>query len=117
MAFFAQAIGPDLKTLSWLAIFAFFGVLSLGIAICWPQKKKKDDDDAGWKFGLDPIGVLDESRAGMTEAAVIEEAARSIAGLLPRTDEKLDYLARQLTFQWAALGLEVFFWTLDLAGR
>lgn len=120
MAFFGQAIGPDLEALSWLAVIAFFGVLAFGVAISWPRRKKKNEGggkENGWRFGLDPVGILDGSKPDMTEATVIEEAARSLADLLPETDERLDRLALWLSFQWGALGFEVFFWTLDLAGR
>ena len=118
MAFFGQAIGPDLEPLSWLAVISFFGVLAFGVAISWPKKKNEGGGkEDGWKFGLDPVGILDGSKADMTEAAIIEDAARSLADLLPETDERLDCLARLLSFQWVALGFEVFFWTLDLAGR
>ncbi|HEU4461268.1 MAG TPA: hypothetical protein VFR75_01625 [Solirubrobacterales bacterium] len=55
-----RAIGPDLKSLSWLAILVFvLGVVVPGVIIFFPLKDH-------FAFGLDPQGILENRERAET---------------------------------------------------
>lgn len=65
--FFAQAIGPELNRLSWLAILVFvLGVVVPGVIIFLPLKNH-------FAFGLDPKGVLKNREHGETTTTIHEK--------------------------------------------
>jgi len=109
--FFAQAIGPELRGLSWLAILAFvLGVVVPGVIIFFPLR-------ARFAFGLDAKGILRNRKRGETATKINEKAARSLSNHLDDTQKKMTPLAILLQIQCCALALEVILWTVDLAGR
>jgi hypothetical protein len=109
--FFAQAIGPDLRSLSWMAILVFvLGVVVPGVIIFMPLKDH-------FAFGLAPQGILDTREPEETSIMIHEKAATSLSNHLEDTQEKMSPLAILLQVQCCALGLEIILWTVDLAGR
>jgi hypothetical protein len=109
--FFAQAIGPDLRSISWIAILVFvLGVVMPGGIIFFPLKDH-------FAFGLDPQGILNNRERGETSIKIHEKAATSLSDHLENTQEKMSPLAILLQVQCCALALEIILWTIDLAGR
>jgi hypothetical protein len=109
--FFGQAIVPDLRFISWVAICVFvLGVAGIGIAILLPVKGK-------FAFGLSADGILEKTDPAATDAEVVGKAARNLMKTITKTATHMDNLTLLLQLQCGALAIEIGLWTIDLAGR
>jgi hypothetical protein len=82
----------------------------LGVFILWPQKD-------GFVFGLKPVSLIDLTKPSRKDSGVVGDAAKSLAGSLKVTEEKVENLAVLLQIQLVTLVLEILVWTFDIWGR
>lgn len=109
--FFGQAIAPDLRFLSWVAICVFvLGVAGIGIVILLPVKSK-------FAFGLSADGILKKTDTAATDAEVVSKAASNLMKTINTTADNMVRLSLLLQLQCGALAIEIALWTIDLAGR
>jgi hypothetical protein len=109
--FFGQAIGPDLRFISWVALCVFvLGVAGIGIAILLPVKRK-------FAFGLSADGILKKTDPAATDAEVVAKAALNLMTTVEKTADDMERLPLLFQIQCAALAAEIALWTIDLAGR